>query len=160
MKFNKKEVRHLAGYLQGISETDGEIREFLITADYIKYNENLDIETNFFKHYHFFKGQKLITKKISLKELEEKILPKFVLLNTILPPKALSDKRQFLIFRILDYICYCYEYQFPQNTMYFSQLQFEDGQNNYYLIITGEKYALDILFRGYKNIYLDIFKDN
>lgn len=41
--------------------------------------------------------------------------------------------------------------------MYFSQLYFPNGEINYYLIITGEKYALDILFSRYKNLYLDIF---
>ncbi|WP_162994939.1 MULTISPECIES: hypothetical protein [Acinetobacter] len=48
MKLNKREVRHLSGYLEGISETDGQIREFLITANYIKYDESLDLESNFF----------------------------------------------------------------------------------------------------------------
>ena len=48
MKLNKREVRHLAGYLEGISETDWQIREFLITANYIKYDESLDLESNFF----------------------------------------------------------------------------------------------------------------
>ncbi|WP_157909346.1 hypothetical protein [Acinetobacter piscicola] len=159
MKLNKREVRHLAGYLEGISETDGQIREFLITADYIKYDENLDLESNFFKHYHFFKEHKFTAKQISLGELESKIFPLFLLLNTRLPTQNLDDKRSFLTFRILDYIAQCYDYQFPDHPMYFSKLDFPNGEINYYLIITGGKYALDIGFSRYKNLYLDIFKD-
>jgi hypothetical protein len=159
MKLNKSEVRHLAGYLEGISEADGQIREFLITADYIRYDDDLDVKNNFFKNYPHFKKYKLITEQISLRQLESHIFPNFLLFNTILPTQKLDDKKSFLTFRILDYIAQCYGYQFPSNAMYFLKLHLPDSEINYYIIISGEKNAISILLRGYKNIYLNIFTD-
>ena len=51
MDLNENNISFLAGYLEGISKVDGQIRERLISAFTTPYDSTISIDDNFFNFF-------------------------------------------------------------------------------------------------------------
>lgn len=153
MDLIENNISFLAGYLEGISKVDGQIRERLLSAFTIPYDSTISIDNNFFNFFDDWKELVFSYESIGFFDIEETVRS-YLLKNPfgLNLDVDVSERKQYLAYVMMDHLQYC----FPENTafksldVFYSTLTFENGVINKYILIPFGDQALTILINeGY-----------
>ncbi len=149
MKIIEDRVSFLDGFLQGISEIDGKIREFKILAWFMDFDQDRTVYDNFIT---LFDGELHVAsfeeKKISFKQFEKELIEN-ILINPFDKGFIDLERKKYIAFRIMDYLKdSIQEFNYNDISILDVKISFiEEGLNRYFLLPVADK-ALFILFRA------------
>jgi hypothetical protein len=148
MRIIEDRLSFLDGFLQGISEVDGKIREFKILAWMMNFDKNKSSYDNFLE---FFDSELTISSfhesKISFRDIELELMAN-ILTNPCDKGFVDLDRKKYISFRIMDYIQDAIE-GFTYGAIEALDIKIgfnEGGLNRYFVFPVGDK-AMFILFR-------------
>ena len=151
MEIIENRISFLDGFLQGISEIDGRIREFKILAGMIDYDQ----KNTFLDHFSKMLKPELTVKTSKELKIDLKIFEYELMKNILKNPFNLDiidhDRKKYIVFRIIDYIEDSIEdFVYGSMSIFDLTIEFNEGRvriNRYFIIPVGNK-AIFILFRA------------
>ncbi|WP_266125876.1 hypothetical protein [Acinetobacter bereziniae] len=139
-------ISFLSGFLNGLAEIDGDIREKNLNIFDVDNDPTLTIEGNFFKHYDNYVGLDLSYEKIKYSKIET-LIQDYLLTKPLGMTIDTADRKKYLAFRIMDYL----EWYFSDDVVvrdldvYFAKLTLLSGVIVRFFIIPINNKALYFL---------------
>ncbi|MCU4539547.1 hypothetical protein KTI96_20750 [Acinetobacter bereziniae] len=100
-------ISFLSGFLNGLAEIDGDIREKNLNIFDVDNDPSLTIEGNFFKHYDNYVGLDFSYEKIKYSNIET-LIQDYLLTKPLGMTIDTADRKKYLAFRIMDYLEWCF----------------------------------------------------
>ncbi|MCH7395955.1 hypothetical protein MMP66_17015 [Acinetobacter dispersus] len=121
-------ISFLSGFLNGLAEIDGDIREKHLAIFTVDHDSLLSIEDNFFKHYDNYVGRDLTYEKINFSKIET-LIQDYLLTKPLGMTIDTTDRKKYLAFRIMDYLSWCFSDDVKVNDLdvYFAKMTQPSG---------------------------------
>ncbi|MGA6135900.1 hypothetical protein ACPER7_06290 [Acinetobacter dispersus] len=121
-------ISFLSGFLNGLAEIDGDIREKHLSIFTVDHDSLLSIEDNFFKHYDNYVGRDLTYEKINFSKIET-LIQDYLLTKPLGMTIDTTDRKKYLAFRIMDYLSWCFSDDVKVNDLdvYFAKMTQPSG---------------------------------
>ncbi|NNP75546.1 hypothetical protein A7P54_03815 [Acinetobacter sp. Ac_3412] len=100
-------ISFLSGFLKGLAEIDGDIREKNLYIFDVENDSSLSVEGNFFKHYDNYVGRDFTYEKINFSKIET-LIQDYLLTKPLGMTIDTTDRKKYLAFRIMDYLSWCF----------------------------------------------------
>ncbi|PKF33543.1 hypothetical protein [Acinetobacter proteolyticus] len=141
-------ISFLSGFLNGLAEIDGDIREKHLNIFTVDHDSLLSIESNFFKHYDNYVGRDFTYEKINFSKIET-LIQDYLLTKPLGMTIDTTDRKKYLAFRIMDYLSWCFsdDVDVYDLAVYFAMLTLPSGVLVRYLIIPFNNKALYFLIQ-------------
>lgn len=110
MELINDSIIFLSGFLKGLAEIDGDIREKNLYIFDVENDPSLSIESNFFKHYDNYIGLDFTYEKINFFKIET-VIQDYLLtkpLGLIIDTVDTTERKKYLAYRIMDYLMWCF----------------------------------------------------
>lgn len=146
MELINDSVIFLSGFLKGLAEIDGDIREKNLYIFDVENDPLLSVEGNFFKHYDNYIGLDFIYEKINFFKIET-LIQDYLLTKPLGITVDTTERKKYLAFRIMDYLSWCFSDYKKLNDLdvHFAKLTLPSGVFVRYLIIPLNNKALYFL---------------
>lgn len=141
-------VNFLSGFLKGLAEVDGDIREKNLNIFYLDNDPSLSLEDNFFNQYENRIGLDFIYEKINFSKIEI-LIQDYILTKPLGMTIDTTERKKYLAFRIMDYLSWCFsdDVEVYDLSVYFARLTLSSGVFVRYLIIPLKNKALYLLIQ-------------
>lgn len=141
-------ISFLSGFLNGLAEIDGDIREKNLNIFGLDNDPSLSVEGNFFRQYENRIGLDFAYEKINFSKIET-LIQDYLLTKPLGMTIDTSDRKKYLAFRIMDYLSWCFsdDVNVYDLAVYFAMLTLPSGVLVRYLIIPLNNKALYFLIQ-------------
>lgn len=148
MEIIETSVQFLSGFLKGLAEIDGDIREKNLNIFTLDIDPLLSVEENYFKHFDERIGLSFTYEKIEFSSIETRIQD-YLLTKPLGMIIDTTDRKKYLAFRIMDYLEWCFSDDVAINDLdvYFAKLVLPSGVLVRYFIIPFNDKALYFLIQ-------------
>ena len=139
-------ISYLSGFLSGLAEIDGDIREKNLNIFDVDNDPSLTLEDNFFKHYDNYVGLDFTYEKIKYSNIET-LIQDYLLTKPLGMTIDAADRKKYLAFRIMDYLDWCFseDVVVRELDVYFAKLTLPSGVFVRFFIIPFNNKALYFL---------------
>lgn len=139
-------ISYLSGFLSGLAEIDGDIREKNLNIFDVDNDPSLTLEDNFFKHYDNYVGLDFTYEKIKYSNIET-LIQDYLLTKPLGMTIDAGDRKKYLAFRIMDYLEWCFsdDVVVRELDVYFAKLTLPSGVFVRFFIIPFNNKALYFL---------------
>ena len=97
----------MSGFLKGLAEIDGDIREKSLYIFDVDNDPLLSVEEKFFKHYNNYIGLNFTYGKINFFKIEM-LIQDYLLTKPLGIIVDTTERKKYLAYRILDYLMWCF----------------------------------------------------
>ncbi|ENW05283.1 hypothetical protein [Acinetobacter beijerinckii] len=97
----------MSGFLKGLAEIDGDIREKNLYIFDVDNDLLLSVEEKFFKHYNNYIGLNFTYGKINFFKIEM-LIQDYLLTKPLGVIVDTTERKKYLAYRILDYLMWCF----------------------------------------------------
>lgn len=97
----------MSGFLKGLAEIDGDIREKNLYIFDVDNDPLLSVEEKFFKHYNNYIGLNFTYGKINFFKIEM-LIQDYLLTKPLGVIVYTTERKKYLAYRILDYLMWCF----------------------------------------------------
>lgn len=141
-------ISYLSGFLKGIAEIDGEIREKNLNIFDVGNDPLLSMEDNFFNHYDNYVGLDFTYEKINFYDIET-VIQDYLLTKPLGITIDTTERKKYLAFRIMDYLSWCFsdDVKLSELVVYFAKLTLPSGIFVRYFIFPFNDKALYFLIQ-------------
>lgn len=141
-------ISYLSGFLNGIAEIDGEIREKNLNIFDVGNDPLLSMEDNFFNHYDNYLGLDFTYEKINFYNIET-VIQDYLLTKPLGITIDTTERKKYLAFRIMDYLSWCFsdDVKLSELVVYFAKLTLPSGIFVRYFIFPFNDKALYFLIQ-------------
>lgn len=148
MEFIDIEISFLSGFLKGISEIDGDIREKNLNIFKVVNNPLATLEENYFINNEDCVGLNFTYEKISFSDIEN-LIQDDLLTKPLGQVIDATERKKYLAYRIMDYLeaCFSEDVNFTELEVFKAKLIQNDGVIVKYFIIPLGDNALNILIQ-------------
>lgn len=148
MELIDESISFLSGFLKGLAEIDGDIREKNLNIFVLDNDPSLSVEGNFFQQYENRVGVDFTYEKINFSKIET-LIQDYLLTKPLGMTIDTTDRKKYLAFRIMDYLSWCFsdDVDVYDLAVYFAMLTLPSGVLVRYLIIPFNNKALYFLIQ-------------